>query len=274
MDEIILFEENNGNIEISFEDFKNKNGIDFWWASQFMLMLGYKTMSSFKNAIDRATKACLTLNLPYYENFIAEQRIIDGKTVQDFKLTRFACYLVAMNADVKKQQVAQAQIYFVEQTRKFELNVQNHEEFERILIRDEIKDGNKALFSVAKQANIVDYAKFSNAGYMGLYNMWNIELAKKRKIDSKDLFDYMGRTELAANLFRITQTEERIKTFNVQGQANLEQTHFKVGREVRDIIQKNTGKNPENLPIEKRIPDIQKELKKGYKKMIKEDNRK
>ena len=79
---------------------------------------------------------------------------------------------------------------------------------------------------------------------------------------------------LAANLFRITQTEERIKTFNVQGQANLEQTHFKVGREVRDIIQKNTGKNPENLPIEKRIPDIQKELKKGYKKMIKEDNRK
>ena len=102
----------------------------------------------------------------------------------------------------------------------------------------------------------------------------NFELAKKRNIDSKELFDYMGRTELAANLFRITQTEERVKNYKIKGQQNLEQTHYNVGKEVREIVRKNTGKNPENLPKEKRIPELQKELKQGYKKMLKADTKK
>jgi DNA-damage-inducible protein D len=237
-----------------------------------MRMLGYKDMKSFNRAIERATKACITLQIPHYDNFISQQREVRGESIQDFKLTRFACYLTAMNADVKKQEVAAAQVYFIEQTRKFELFIENPEQVERILIRDEIKEGNKSLTSVAKHACVTDYARFANAGYMGLYNMMNIELAKKRKIDSKDLWEHMGRTELAANLFRITQTEERIKTFSVRGQRNLEQTHHDVGREVRSIIQKNTGKNPEQLPVERNLPEVQRELKKGYKNMLKEDS--
>lgn len=128
--------------------------------------------------------------------------------------------------------------------------------------------------STASRAGVQDYAKFCNAGYMGLYNMHNYQLANNRKIDVKQLNEYMGRAELAANLFRITQTEERIKNFKVSGQKNLEQTHFNVGREVRDMVKKNTGKNPESLPIGKNLNDVQKELKKGHKKMLQEDKKK
>jgi DNA-damage-inducible protein D len=256
----------------TFEDFKKENGIAFWWATDLMRMLGYESMTSFEKAIQRATKACMNLEIPHYANFMAEVRIDDkGNTFQDFKLTRFACYLTAMNADTKKKQVAEAQLYFVEQTRRMEMLIENHEEFERILSREEIKEGNKSLSSIAHHAGVEDYAKFQNAGYMGMYNMINVELARKRKIEAKELYEYMGRAELAANLFRITQTEERIKNFGIKGQANLEQTHFKVGQEVRKIVKENTGKNPENLPKENKIKEVQKELKKGYKKMLDQD---
>lgn len=256
--------------QLDFEDFKNENGITYWWASDLMLMLGYKEMSAFKKAIDRAMKACISLNIDCLDNFIKDKK--DG--VDDYKLTRFACYLTVMNADPKRQEVAAAQVYFVEQTRKFEIIIQKSEEIERITIRDEIKEGNKSLNATAAKAGLQDYARFANAGYMGLYNMNNWELAKRRNIDKKDLHEYMGRTELAANLFRITQTEERIKNYNVTGQSNLEQTHFKVGREVRDIIQKNSGKSPEQLPLERKLPEVKKELKAGYKKMKDMDGKK
>ncbi len=255
----------------SFEDFKNENGITFWWASDLMKMLGYKDLKTFQKAIDRAITACMTIDIPHYENFIAQQREINGENQHDFKLTRFACYMAVMNADPKKPEVAAAQVYFAEQTRKFELVVEKQEDFERLIIRNEVKEGNKSLTSTAKAAGVTDYARFANAGYTGLYNMLNVELAKKRHIDPKQLMEYMGRTELAANLFRITQTEEKIKSKGIKGQQNLEQTHFQVGREVRGMIQKNTGKNPEQLPIEQKLPDVQKGIKKGYKNMLKED---
>ena len=106
---------------------------------------------------------------------------------------------------------------------------------------------------------------------MGMYNMFNVALAKKRNIEPKDLMDRMGRTELAANLFRITQTEEKIKSSKIQGQTSLEAAHYSVGREVRNIIIKNSGTTPEQLPMGKKLPDVQKELKKGYKNMLKEE---
>ena len=257
--------------EISFEDFKNENGITYWWASDLMMMLGYKDMKSFEKAIERATKACISLNIPHYDNIKAETRTINNQDTHDFKLTRFACYLTVMNADPKKQEVAAAQVYFVEQTRKFELHLNNQNDLERIQIREELKEGNKSLSGTATKAGLTDYVKFHNAGFMGLYNMKNWDLAKKRKIDKKDLYEYMGRAELAANLFRITQTEEKIKNRNITGQVNLEQTHYVVGKEVREMMRKNTGKSPEQLPIEKKIPEVQKELKQGYKNMLKED---
>lgn len=257
--------------ELSFEDFKNQNGITFWWASELMLMLGYEDIKVFNKVIEKGTKALMSLNINHYENIIYVEREIEGKKCPDFKLTRFACYIVAMNADSRKQEVARIQAYFAEQTRKFEVYLQGNDDMDRILFREEIKEGNKSLFSSAKQAGVEDFAKFNNAGYLGMYNMMNFQLAKKRNCDNDKLLEAMGRTELAANLFRITQTEERIKSRKIQGQRALEQTHYDVGKEVRKIVIDNTGKAPEHLKQEKEIPDLRKELKVGFKEMKKID---
>jgi len=256
MNEVEIYNNNNG---LSFEDFKNQNGFVYWWASDLMLMLGYDNIKSFRKVIERATKALISLGIDHYENI--QHTIRDDTQKEDFKLTRFACYIVSMNADPKKPEAAQAQAYFAQQTRAFELVVQGNENIDRILIREEIKEGHKSLYSTAKKSGVDDYAKFTNAGYRGMYNMLNVELARRRNVDKDFLFDTMGRTELAANLFRMTQTEERIKSKNVRGQGMLEQTHYDVGREVREIVQKNTGKNPEALPQEKELPEVRKELK-------------
>ena len=257
--------------ELSFEDFKNQNGITFWWASEFMLMLGYDEMKTFHKVIDKTTKAFISLGINHYENIVYVERSEDGVSMPDFKLTRFACYLIAMNADPKKVEVARLQAYFAEQTRKFEVYMQSSEDMDRILFREEIKEGNKSLFTTAQKAGVEDFAKFNNAGYLGMYNMFNVELAKKRNCDKSLLLETMGRTELAANLFRITQTEERIKSRNIKGQVQLEKTHHDVGREVRKIVISNTGKEPEKLKQEKEIPDLRRELKTGFKEMKKID---
>ncbi len=267
MDEI----QNTNDRSLSFEDFKNENGITYWWASDLMTMLGYKDMKSFQKVLDRATKAFVSLNIPHYENIMAFHREKDGHNIQDFKLSRFACYIVVMNGNPGKVEVAQAQSYFAQQTRKFELYIQNNDQIDRLLIREELTEGNKSLASVVRQAGIQDFAKFQNAGYLGMYNMPSWKLEQKRGVKKGKLMDHMGRTELAANLFRVTQTEERIKNKGITGQSNLEQTYFEVGKEVREIIQKNSGKNPENLQLEKPLSDVKKELKDGHKKMLKED---
>jgi DNA-damage-inducible protein D len=257
--------------KLSFEDFKNENGITYWWATDLMQMLGYPNMKSFQKVLDRATKAFVSLNIPHYDNIIAISREIGNHQTQDFKLTRFACYLTVMNGDPKKVEVAEAQVYFAQQTRKFELYLENNNEIDRLLIREELTEGNKSLSSIIKQAGATDYARFANAGYLGMYNMENWRLANKRNVKKDKLMDTMGRTELAANLFRITQTEERIKNKGVKGQSALEQTHYQVGKEVRKIVIENVGKTPENLIQEKELPNVKKELKDGYKKMLKED---
>ena len=264
-----------GKIEdLSFEDFKNQNGITYWWASEFMLMLGYDDMKVFERVIKKATRAFLSLDISYYDNIIPVNRTKNGEDFRDFKLTRFACYLIAMNSDPKRPEVAYIQAYFAQQTRKMELFIQGNEDLERVLIRDEIKEGNKSLNSVANQAGVVDFAKFTNAGYRGMYNMMNFQLAKRRNCQKEKLFETMGRMELAANLFRITQTEERIKSKNIKGQEMLEKTHFDVGHEVREIIIKNTGQRPESLPQEQQIPEIKKALKAGFRQMKKIDKEK
>ncbi len=255
----------------TFEDFKNENGFAYWWASDLMLMLGYPNMKSFGKVLDRATKAFVSLNIPHYENIVAIMRTIDGAELQDFKLTRFACYLAVMNGDPKKEEVAKAQAYFAHQTRKFELYIQGATEIDRILIREELTEGNKSLAMAASRAGVVDYAKFQNAGYLGMYNMPSWKLEQKRGVAKGKLMDYMGRTELAANLFRITQTEERIRNRNIKGQEALEATHRIVGAEVRKIVTENVGKAPESLPQERELPEVKKQLKQGYKKMKKGD---
>lgn len=257
---------------LSFEDFKKQNGITYWWASELSTMLGYASLASFQSVIDRTTKAFISLSIPHYDNIIPYQRELDGHYVMDFKLTRFACYLMAMNANPKKPEVAQAQAYFATQARAFEMMMEaGSDEMERLVYREEISESYKSLSSTIKSAGIEDYAKFQNAGYLGMYNMPNWQLSNKRGVDSRKIYDTMGRTELSANLFRQTMTEERIKLQGITGQVRLEQTHRAVGAEVRKMVQQNTGKSPEDLPQERELPDIKKELKQGHSVMKKLD---
>jgi len=252
-------------LPMTFEDFKQQNGQAYWFASDLKSMLGYTDDKGFKKAMDRAIKTCISLGIDHFKNFMP----IEGS--DDCKLTRFACYLTVMNGDPKKHEVAAAQVYFAEQTRRFELTFQGADDFERLVIRDELTDSNKSLSAAAAAAGVSDYAKFTNAGYLGMYNMHNYKLASYRGIETKELLNHMGRAELAANLFRTTMTEERIKNFKVKGQAELEKTHFEVGKKVRDFVMEETGKKPEQLPIERPIPEVKKVIKSGYRKMLKED---
>lgn len=253
----------------TFEDFRHENGITYWWASEFMTMLGYPDMKSFKKVIDRATSALISLGINHHEQIIYQKHEVEGVESEDFKLTRFACYLIAMNGDPKKPEVAKAQAFFAEQTRAFQLMLEGKKDMERLIYRDEFTKGHTSLMSAAKDAGVIDardFADFTNAGYLGLYNQTAGQLKRKRQLGEKDnLQDYMGRTELAANLFRVTQTEERLKQDQIKDKSEARRTHYNVSQKIRKMVMENTGRAPEGLPMERRLPDVKKELKKGKK---------
>lgn len=237
-----------------------KNGTMYWRASVFMQKLGYTEMKSFQNAINRAIKACMSMAIDFTEHFIHLNEL-----EKDYEITRFACYLISMNADVKKTEVAKAQMYFIQQTRQLELMIENAtEELDRFIIREELKEGNKELQRAAHKKGVKHFDSFLNQGYMGLYNMNLAKLKNQRGLGKKDnISDYMGRTELAANLFRVTQAEERIKNDpNVNNQASAEKAHYQIAKQVRDIVIANTNILPENMPVAKKIDDSKKDFKK------------
>lgn len=255
---------------LTFEDFSRQNGILYWLASDLIKMLDYDSMDSFKKAIDRAIRACMTLNIKWEEHFI--NIVTNGEF--DYKLTRFACYLTVMNADTKKEKVAKAQAYFIYQTRQFELLLQS-DDIERLLDREELKLANKTLFSTAQKAGVADFAKFNNAGYLGLYNMNIWQIKKTKGLDKNvELQDYMGSTELAANRFRAVMTEEKLKKDKIYGQHQAEKTHHDVAKQVRDMVIENTGIAPEELKPEQKLPDLKKQVKQTAKEFNKLDKKK
>ena len=257
---------------LTVEEIRHENGDIYWLASELMRFLGYDDdMKSFSGAIRRATKTLDALNVDIFSHISKTKLGTEKGVPDDYMLTRFGAYLVTMNADPSKPQVAKAQAYFITMTRQFEMWLEQPDDFARVAIREEIKGENTSLSRIAKSAGVEDYAKFQNAGYLGMYNMINVQLATRRGIDKAKLIDHMGKVEMAANLFRITMTEERIKSQNIRGQENLEYAHHTVGRGVRDMVQAQTGKTPENLPVERRLPDIHTQLKIGQKKMKKID---
>jgi DNA-damage-inducible protein D len=260
---------NEGTDALSFEDFRQQNGQAYWWASDLMNMMGYDQWTDFRKAIDRAVKACMSLNIDHYDNFRYCQP--ENGSAEDFKLSRFACYLTVMNGNPKLPKVAAAQAYFAAMTRQFEIDLAEREDVERLTFREEIKDGNKAISSAFKQHGGENYAFFMNAGYRGMYNMLNVQLASRRRVKKEQLLEHMSRAELAANLFRTTMTEEKINNENITGQRSLEQAHHTVGRAVRQFVIDNTGKAPENLPQRRKLPEVKKELKAGYRRMVKND---
>lgn len=253
-----------------YENSLKTNGIQYWLASEFMILLGYTDMKAFRRVINKAVKSMMGSDIDHFLNIIAIT--IEGKT--DFKLTRFACYIVAMNGDAKKKPVAEAQSYFAMMARAYEIATECSDDVERLSAREELKENNKHLASAAKHAGVEDYAKFTNAGYLGMYNKMNWKLAQDRGIKPGKVLDHMGRTELAANQFRLIMTEEKIKNEKIKGQLNLEHAHNEVSRDVRNTVKKNTGKFPEDLPVYPDLKEARKQLKKDNKKLIKMDEAK
>jgi len=255
---------------LTIEELKRENGQAYWLASEIMERLGYgNDMKSFYKAINRANKAMTGLNIDPFSN-IEKTLTSDGKP--DYKLTRFASYLVIMNADPKKPEVGKAQAYFVAMTRQFELLINEPEDVTRVAFRQEIKEQNRRLGGAAEHAGVVQFDRFHNAGYLGMYNMMNVTLADRRGIEKDDLLEHMGGVEMAANLFRIEVTKMQLEQKGRLGQEGAEAVHRKVGTEVRKSVQKMTGMNPEDLPVERRLTDINKQLKIGHKEMKKIDD--
>lgn len=250
----------------NFESFARENGFTYWWASDLMVLLGYESETSFAKAINKAMTTCNTLNIPIPENFEQVLKIDENKknktSKYDTKLSRFACYLVVMNSDPKKAAVAKAQVYFATIAGAVQDYIQEVDKIERVVIRDEVTEREKSLHGVAHQAGVSNYAFFQNAGYRGMYNKSINQLKSLRKIDnSRTLLDYMGKEELAANLFRITQTELKIKQEQITGQSRLEVAAESVGRKVRKTMIEISNVAPENLPKKEDIKKVKSELK-------------
>jgi DNA-damage-inducible protein D len=248
----------------AFEDFYHENGQVYWYASDFIHWLGYREYAPIMPPINKAMSVCLSIPaIITADHFREEVRHLGGKPIKDFKLSRFACYLVSMNSDIKKPQVAKAQAYFAAFTASIQEYVKSYEDIERVPLRKDISEREKALSSAAKQAGVVRYDYFVNKGYMGLYNMPIHKIRELKGIPSDETpLDYMGAEELGANIFRITQTNAKIKRENIRGQNALEQAALKVGQTVRKAIQETGGTMPEELPPEVHVKRIKSGLKK------------
>jgi DNA-damage-inducible protein D len=263
---VFHFEQEN----LNFNDLaKDISGFTHWSAHEYMEMLGYESYEAFRKAINKAISTCTTLDIDVSENFQQTTIDIAGRPERDFRLSRFACYLVAMNADPKKLQVAQAQAFFAATAETIRRYVDNAEDVERVLIREEVSTHEKALNSAAKTAGVSDqgFALFQNAGYRGMYNM-NLSQLKKHKglqLANRSLLDFMGKDELAANLFRLTQTELKLKNDQVRGQNNAERVAEDVGKKVRKTMLEISGTKPEDMELAEDIKKVRTSLKQTHK---------
>lgn len=258
-----------------FESLGQDNGFRFWWASQLGDLLGYASLTSFFKAVQKAMSVCITLGIDLSENIVPHRRDGIAKEHTDYKLSRFACYLVAMNGDSAKPEVACAQAYFAAIASSLEAYMHQAEGVERVQIRGEVSERERTLSGATKAAGVTNFAFFQNAGYRGLYNM---DLWKLRQIKSvannRSPLDFMGKEELAANLFRITQTEAKIRNEAIRGQRPLEKAAESVGRKVRAAIHDIGGTMPENLPPAGDIKTVQKTLKSTHREFKKLDDKK
>ncbi|MBU3948195.1 MAG: DNA damage-inducible protein D [Proteobacteria bacterium] len=263
-----------GSHKSPFERIKRKNdaGMEFWSSRDFSEILGYGDYRNFEGVIEKAKMACFNSGHRIEDHFVDVTELIEiGKggqrPVKTVLLSRYACYLVIQNADPKKEIVAHGQTYFAIQTRRQELADERIEEERRILLRKEIRHHNVQLADAAKNAGVtepIDYAIFQNHGYMGLYGGLKQEDIHRRKglKKSQKILDHMGSTELAANLFRATQAEEKLRRDKVKGKEAANITHRKVGAKVRQTIRELGGTMPEELPVAESIKKIETKQRK------------
>ena len=239
----------------SFEDIKHidENGIEFWYARELMPILQYSNWQNFEKIINKAKISCENSNINVLDHFTDINKMVQigsgaERKQQDYELTRYACYLIAQNGDSRKKVIALAQTYFAVQTRKQEISEKEYsmltEDEKRFYQRNLTKKGNYSLNQTAKKAGVKNFDKFHNAGYKGLYNGETADDIAKRKglRYREDILDNMGSDELIANLFRISQTEQRLKRDNVDTEKKACDTHNKIGKIVRKAI-KEAGRN-------------------------------
>tara|TARA_R110000868_G_scaffold144960_4_gene364500 strand:+ start:14926 stop:15804 length:879 start_codon:yes stop_codon:yes gene_type:complete len=265
---------------ISFESLKiiNEQGGEIWLARQLAKILDYAEYRNFLPVIEKAKNACINSNQSVSDHFVEIHEMVEiGSTAKrelpSFALSRYACYLIVQNADASKAVIANGQTYFAIQTRRQELQEdtgfqQLNEDQKRLMLRNELADHNKQLAAVARDAGVetsLDYAIFQNHGYKGLYGGLDNKTIHQHKglKKSQKILDHMGSTELAANLFRATQTEDKLKRDEVGNKSQANQTHYEVGAKVRETIQELGGTMPEDLPKpEKGIPQLARAQKK------------
>jgi DNA-damage-inducible protein D len=256
----------------AFEGLKriNAHGAEYWSARDLQPLLGYSQWRRFEQAIERAMTSCKQSGNPPDHHFAGVGKPITGgkgavQVVDDYHLSRFACYLIAQNGDPRKPEIARAQKYFAIQTRRQELSDQATADRERLELRRQTSEEFKALSGAAQQAGVQNrmFGVFHDAGYKGLYGGLGRDAIKQKKaIPEKDnLLDRMNATELAANQFRMTQTRDKLAREEIRQQSLAIQTHEQVGREVRDAIKRIGGDLPENIPAAEHIKQVEKRLK-------------
>ena len=264
----------------SFEDIKHidENGIEYWYARELQVVLDYKEWRKFENVIKKAMEACENSGISAFEHFVGADKTIQmpkgaTKKVKEYKLTRYACYIIAQNGDSRKEVIALAQTYFAIQTRKQEISEKEYslltEDEKRFYQRNLTKKGNYSLNQTAKNAGVKNFDKFHNSGYKGLYNGETADDIAKRKglRYREDILDNMGSDELIANLFRISQTEQKLKRDNIETEKDACNTHNKIGKIVRKAIKEAGGIMPEDLPTPKKsLKQLEKENKKSFLK--------
>ena len=264
--------------ETLFESIKHVNeyGQEYWLARELQTVLDYKLWQKFHNIIVKAQEACKSSGNAVSEHFIQVDKMVPlgsgaEREVMDYQLSRYACYLIAMNGDSRKKPIALAQTYFAVKTRQQELTEEEYqrltEDQKRLITRQQVAKSNVSLAEAARNAGVetnLDYAIFTNRGYQGLYGGLTARDIHTRKglQKSQQILDHMGGTELAANLFRITQTDEKLRRENIEGKETANSAHYEVGSKVRQTIQELGGTLPENLPTpDKSIKQLEKENK-------------
>lgn len=267
-----------------FEDIKHirEDGSEYWSARELAPALEYTQWRNFENVIKRAMIACENSGHSILDDFAEVSKIVEAgatsKPKKDYELSRYACYLIVQNGDPRKQVIALGQTYFAIQTYRQELADhynQLDEDRRRLVVRGDIKQWNQLLAETAHDAGVItneEFAIFQNAGYIRLYGGLDVDdIHSKKKLSAEQkILDFMGSTELIANLFRISQTEEKLRKDNIIGAEKATSTHYAVGREVRKAIEKIGGTMPEDLPTpEKSIQQIEKEQMERLKKKAK-----
>ncbi len=272
----------------NFEGIKHQdeNGVEYWFARDLYPLLGYATWQNFLPVVRKARQACNASKIKEQDHFMETHKMVAlgsgaERQIEDIALSRYACYLIVQNGDPAKPVIAAGQTYFAVQTRRQELSDEERfaelsDDQKRLFLRQELREHNKHLTEAAHDAGVLDavqYAIFQNYGYKGLYGGLDAKAIHARKGLKKgqQILDHMGHTELAANLFRATQTEEKMRRDHIKGVQEANRTHYTVGKAVREAIKSLGGTMPENLPTpEKSIKQLEREEKKRETKKLKD----